>query len=106
MNVIDWPWSLIHLLLGALLGMVLCASRFKPRRRFWFIGLTLLLLWEVFEIILRQLHLHEFMSRWPLLSFVAEPEAAANIIADIVIGSIGLWLGRLILQRRQSITKS
>lgn len=121
----DWPWSGIHFLSGLVAGLVLSAVSFlHPRRssslspirlevhgrgvgvedQFWTAGLTVLILWELTEITLRYLDGHAHQAIRPLKDavggFAFAPETHLNTLGDLVIGSIGLWLGRWVMSRR------
>ena len=93
----DW-YSLKHFLAGLLAGLVLIALRdkFILLEKFDFfvlIGLTLTVLWEIFEICLRTIKhkfkkLYNFLNRF-LPEYLFVTESKINVISDIIIGVAG-----------------
>lgn len=95
----DWPWSGIHFLAGLLIGLLLGFVRgWRPTKRFWVIGLGALVLWELVERTLRFLNIHAHTFIAPLKASVASfafgEETIANSLGDLMIGSLGLYIGR------------
>ncbi len=97
----DWPWSVVHLLSGGLIGSVLALTFPRwSRRRFWSVGVALLIAWELLEVTLRYLdaHAHEAMAPFKaaVAGFAFAVESPLNILGDLIAGSVGLALGRTI----------
>ena len=97
----DWPWSGIHFVSGLLIGLVLVTwPRTRFMKRFWFTGIGLLILWELFEFTLRTLDIYAHEAVAPLKQTMAgwffAKENLVNVIGDIVIGVSGLWLSRIV----------
>ena len=66
-------WMFVHILSGVVIGLLLRLLGMEVNTAFW-LTLSLLLLWELFERVLR----------------LYEP--FVNIVLDIVVGSLGFWL--------------
>lgn len=101
-TMFDWPWSAIHLLSGLLLGFGLSIIfRRWTARKFWLTGLSLVVAWELFEGVLRYLdaNVHEAIAPFKnaVAGFAFAVESPTNIIGDLLIGSIGLVLGRFLV---------
>lgn len=104
--VFDLPWSVIHFISGVTIGAILVGFvRLQPHRKFWSVGVGLLVLWELVEITLRYLDVHAHAVVAPLKQAVAgfafAPETTLNIIGDLIIGSIGLMLGSWAIRQLQ-----
>lgn len=100
----DWPWSVIHLTSGLLIGALLLALIDQRRPgRFWTVGAGLLVLWEIVEKTLQYLDVHAHQSIAPLKQavggFAFAPETIANTTGDLIIGTVGMLIG-LILMRQ------
>jgi len=59
----------------------------------WFYGIAILI---VFELMENTLNLTVSLGKWTMIS----PEPIINIIADLIIGTAGLYLGSLVSKRR------
>lgn len=98
----DWPWSAVHLLSGTLIGAGLSVIMRRRARRYWVVGIGLLALWELFEGALRYLDVHAHEAVAPLKSAVLgwffAHESPANVVGDLLIGSLGLLIGRALLR--------
>lgn len=97
----DLPWSAVHLFSGMLLGAGLSiVFRRWTVRKFWFTGLALIVAWELFEGMLRFLDANAHAAIAPFKTavsgFAFAEESTANIVGDLLIGSIGLVLGRFL----------
>lgn len=102
----DWPWSGIHFLSGLCVGLMLGFVRgWRPTRRFWTIGILVLVIWELIERTLRFLDIHAHDTIAPfkasVASFAFGEETWANTIGDVIIGSVGLLFGRWVTAFRQ-----
>lgn len=78
--LIDWPWSMVHLLSGAAIGFGLSniASRQSKKQR-RIIGISLLIVWEIFENTLA-------------VNGLVERESLLNIFGDVAVGTVGLLI--------------
>jgi len=100
----DWPWSGIHFISGLLIGLALAIFFSKNLvRRFWLAGIGLLVLWELVEKSLGyfdQYH-HQFIAplKQAVSGFAFAPETIANTVGDLIIGSVGLWLGLVVVRK-------
>lgn len=95
---VDWPWSVIHVGSGVAIGLVLISVMRAPGyRQFWLAGMGLLILWELVEVSLRLLdmHAHEFIRplKQAVHGFAFDQESPGNILGDLVVGGLGLWVG-------------
>ncbi|MBI5467393.1 MAG: hypothetical protein HY975_04250 [Candidatus Kerfeldbacteria bacterium] len=100
----DWPWSIIHLMSGTLIGLLLAVSfRLARRQTFWWTGIGLLAVWELYEWLMHYLdvHHHAVIAAYKTAvdSFAFAPETWVNITGDLIIGSVGLGFGRWIVRR-------
>lgn len=105
----DWPWSGIHWLSGFIIGVILVFSlNITRQRKFWSIGLGLLILWELLEITLRYFDVHAHQSiallKQAMGGFAFAPETTVNSIGDLIIGSVGLLVGRFFGRPRNTST--
>ena len=96
----DWPWSGVHLLSGLCIGIMFGFIRgTRSPRKFWLLGLSILVLWELFEFTLRTLDIHDPQLvaglKSSMASFAFGRETLANSSGDIIIGSVGLLIGWL-----------
>ena len=75
----DLPWSVVHFVSGLAVGLGLRLVRHTSsrRHRFW-IGLAVLVTWEIFE--------YGFVA-----TGLVESESWLNIFGDLLIGSVGVW---------------
>jgi hypothetical protein len=101
----DWPWSAVHLLSGILLGSGLSLIfRRWTARKFWLSGLVLIVAWELFEGMLRYLdaNAHEAIAPFKraVAGFAFAVESPANVSGDLLIGALGLALGRFVRFRK------
>jgi hypothetical protein len=77
---LDLPWSIVHGISGLAIGLGLRFARHSSVRRVRFgIGVATLTIWEVFEYGLG-------VRGW------VELESWINILSDILVGSVGVWL--------------
>ncbi|MBI2984994.1 MAG: hypothetical protein HYY50_05230 [Candidatus Kerfeldbacteria bacterium] len=104
--VFDWPWSGIHSASGLFIGLLLVVIWNPKAGRFWMIGVSLLVLWELAEITLRYLDVqaHEFVAplKQAVGGFAFAPETPANVFGDLVIGFFGLMIGRAAIAQRSN----
>ncbi len=107
----DWPWSGIHFMSGTLIGLI--AAWWPPTRRrkvFWWLCIGILFLWEVYERTTQYLdvHHHEVIAGFKIAvnNFGFAPETKLNSFGDLVIGSVGLLVGRWVVLtiRRKLVT--
>ncbi len=104
---LDWPWSFVHTLSGIAIGWILANTvRWRPTRTFWVSGIGLLVLWELVEVVLRLLDQHAHQAIAPLKhavhSFAFAQESLTNSLGDLVVGTLGLWIGRQLTGRRRT----
>ena len=95
----DWPWSGIHFTSGLLIGLMLGFVRgTRPPKKFWTIGIGLLVIWELIEFVLRWLDIHDPQAvsalKQSVAGFAFGRETPINSFGDLVIGSVGLLSGR------------
>lgn len=100
--VFDWPWSGIHFMSGATIGLLgTWWSLTRPTRRFWSVGLSLLAVWEVYEATLRYLdtHHHQFIAGFKatVMEFAFGAESGWNVAGDLLIGIAGMALMRWVV---------
>lgn len=100
----DWPWSIIHLMSGTLIGLLLALILRRPRpRTFWWVGVGLLVIWEKYEWLMHYLdvHHHTVIAAYKTAvdSFAFAPETWVNILGDLIIGSVGLAAGRWVIRQ-------
>lgn len=96
---LDLPWSAVHFISGLTTGAVLSTLAWlRSPKRFWLAGLAALVLWELVEMTLRYLdhNFHEAIApfKWSVAGFAFAPESTLNTLSDLVIGAIGLAIGR------------
>lgn len=99
----DWPWSGIHFASGFLIGLVLAIIlKRRQARPFWLIGVGVLGFWEIVERTLRYLDVHHHQAiavfKASVAGFAFAPETVANTSGDLIIGALGLWIGRTTIQ--------
>lgn len=95
----DLPWSYVHLASGLTIGAILATIVWVRRpNRFWLNGMALLVIWEMTEMTLRYLDVHAHEAVAPLKQLVGGfafgPESTANTTGDLIIGAVGLEIGR------------
>lgn len=95
----DWPWSGIHLMSGLLIGLIATWWPLtRPRKVFWWLTAGLLVLWEAYERTLHYLDVHHHAAiagfKATVMNFAFAPETKLNSFGDLVIGMIGLLVGR------------
>lgn len=98
----DWPWSGIHFMSGLLIGLITAWwSRTRVSKVFWSVSIGLLALWEVYERILHYLdvHHHQFIAGFKatVMNFAFAPETKLNTFGDLVIGTLGIFIGRAVI---------
>lgn len=98
----DWPWSMIHFMSGALIGLVATWWTITRRSRvFWWLGPSLLVIWEIYERMMHYLDVHHHAAiaafKTAVDNFAFAPETKLNTFGDLVIGTVGLLVGRSIV---------
>ena len=98
-------YSLIHILAGILIGLVLTLAYYdygwiNGFRKYIITGVSLLVLWEVFEVCLRYIKkynnkLYKWLLKF-LPGYIFSRESVVNITGDIIIGAAGLVIIYLI----------
>lgn len=104
----DSIWVFVHFGSGLLLGITLTllfrlAKNPMSPRNYGRIGVTVLVLWEYFELFLRYAERYDAqLARW-LATFLPpnffEIESRTNIISDLCMGALGLTIIYWIEQR-------
>lgn len=95
----DSYWAAVHFGSGLLLGIALLSVQSRGKnlsgRSYAVIGISLLIVWEYFEVLLRlferlQLTVPGFLAYLPQSFF--EIESTTNVISDLILGGTGLFL--------------
>ena len=100
-SFLDSRWSAVHFSSGLLTGLAIYyyyqyRKRELPSQRYAKLGFVLLLTWEYFELILR--YLDRYLPRIAdvlktiLPSDFFTTESSVNIVSDLMLGSLGLYL--------------
>lgn len=102
----DWPWSGIHFSSGLAIGVIgTWWGLLRPRRRFWWIGSGALTIWEVYEATLRyfDIHHHQFIAAYKasVMNFAFGAESWWNVAGDLMIGLVGMIVGRWVVSMFQ-----
>lgn len=104
-SVFDWPWSLIHLGSGLIIGWLVAKPHLSWKRAL-LIGVGLLILWELFEGWLRWLDLYHHGSVATIKNSLGgaffDRESWGNIVGDIVVGTFGIIAARTLRQRKKT----
>ena len=97
----DSYWVAVHFGAGLMTGIALILFfhhkniQVTPKRYARY-GISLLVLWEYFELFLRYADKYEWTAKNFFASFLPESffaiESITNIISDLVVGSFGLFL--------------
>lgn len=94
--MLDWPWSFIHFLSGTGVGIGLRYWLHVNGVSFWVLGVALLIVWELYERMLRRLEARN--SRFiPWYKRYAQglglgPETVVNSTGDVLIGAVGMLM--------------
>ena len=106
-SFIDSYWSAVHFGSGILLGLfIILLIRTVDKKRYYTLGLLLLVLWEAFEFFLRILGEYfprsaEKLTMIPDAMF--ETESAINIFSDLLLGMIGMALVYWLLVKQSGV---
>jgi len=76
-------WSLVHLSWGIILGIILSFTRLSPILSF-ITAVILMIVWEIFE------------------AKVGVGEDWVGVISDMIVGTLGFFIGYLVLTQYQS----
>ncbi|MBU0706851.1 hypothetical protein KKG41_00580 [Patescibacteria group bacterium] len=101
----DSYWALVHFCSGLLLGLLIVyLTRTVDKKRYYYIGIGLLVLWEIFEGLLRILNKYFIDMAESLQSVIPSnfflTESVINITSDLILGSLGLTIIYAIFLRR------
>lgn len=82
-GILDIPWTLVHIVVPFILILIL--SRFVSLRNAFFIALSGVILWELFEL-----------TQGP--GGFGGSESIVNHVADLFIGLVAIGLGLLVVR--------
>jgi len=92
-GLIDW-WSLNHLISGVVCGFIFIFLKgkfpwLKEPKYFFGVGFILFVFWEIIEMIIRYFKKYFTV---PIMKPFVEYESNLNVISDIIVCLIGLWI--------------
>ncbi len=97
----DSYWVIVHFVTGILVGYIIIYVNsyfnYKLTQRIYArFGITILILWEYFEVFLRYLNTRHLHLGAVLGTFLPhgffEIESTTNIMSDLILGSLGLYV--------------